>query len=111
MAPLRLLAAALALLLPRPAGGMPKGLFISTLSYAENGSYARTTTRALELISAAFAVPTSADRVASLALDHLATKEGQYIGDGFGMRQLLGYADRFEEVFVGGCPQGGATRT
>ena len=110
MAALRLLAAAaLALLLPRPAGGMPKGLFVSTLSYAENGSYARTTTRALELISAAFAVPTSADRVGSLALDHLATKEGQYIGDGPGMRQLLGYADRFEEVFVGGCPQGGFT--
>jgi hypothetical protein len=88
------------LLLLCSVSAIPMGLFVDTSSFGDGSSaYAQQVTSALTLACRSFNASTSPHRVTSLALDHLAGRDGAYLGDA--VAGLAPFFGCFETVYVG----------
>ena len=77
----------------------PMGLFIDTSSFSTSSTYAQLVTSALTLACTSFNASTSPNRIKSIALDHLTSRDGTYLGEA--IARLSPFFDCFDTVYVG----------
>ena len=77
----------------------PMGLFIDVSEFSTSNTYAQLVTSALTLACTSFNASSSPNRIKSIALDHLTSRGGTYLGDA--IARLSPFFDCFETVYIG----------